>query len=508
MDFEGPRPSLSEEENSDAKSEAAQESHAASPVSYEPKIRCRLTRDQITSESSNSVRFEFLAEGAANTVFRVVPYSLQDGKESFVFEDDQGNILAKEKLAKNVLRMSKGKPKTLKYKEIMEGFETVVKPLFRKTEPSEEGASSRSTAIKLSINESFEEFIMDHEGVAITPEAINALLAEMHTHCPDNRHIESHHLEERGILLPDMSSVLGSVTTIEIKPKWLLQSPNAPRDAYLCRTCALQASRQSKKTIKKTWICPLALVAGNKAAIEPYIRHRSLSTMAEKPGHHVLRMYTYFYPEYSCPAHQWMDVFAWSTSNRQTMMLLQHMARNYRIRNIAPERVHGLFYPSIDKSSPNSLEIITNASTDRPSRDEEALNQHLEDEVEAVVQRAVPYLTTGPGHHILQHIRYLQGQLDPAGVLSCPLSSTEEDRLRLAMTLRDCSLFIRIPWADPNAPIEAKLGDLDFKSRGKKQDWSMKEEGLLHGGWYVDLESRMDECWIAQGWKKYAPHYF
>ena len=64
MDFEGPRPSLSEEENSDAKSEAAQESHAASPVSYEPKIRCRLTRDQITSESANSVRFEFLAEGA------------------------------------------------------------------------------------------------------------------------------------------------------------------------------------------------------------------------------------------------------------------------------------------------------------------------------------------------------------------------------------------------------------------------------------------------------------
>lgn len=134
--------------------------------------------------------------------------------------------------------------------------------------------------------------------------------------------------------------------------------------------------------------------------------------------------------------------------------------------------------------------------------------QCVKGESEAIIQRAVPYLTTGPGHKILQHIRYLQGQLDPEGVLSCSSSSKEENRLRLAMTLRDCSLFIRIPWLDQNMPIEAKLGDLDFKSRGKKIDWAMKEKRLLHGGWYVELESGMDECWIAQGWKKYAPHYF
>lgn len=136
------------------------------------------------------------------------------------------------------------------------------------------------------------------------------------------------------------------------------------------------------------------------------------------------------------------------------------------------------------------------------------MDKHLADIRDIVAQRIVPYLTTGPGHKILQHIRYLQGQLDPRGVLSCPSGSTEEDRLRLAMTLRDCSLFIRVPWADTNAPIEAKLGDLDFKSRGKTHDWLMKEEGLIHGGWYVSLDSGMDECWIARGWKMYAPHYF
>ncbi|KAF2438518.1 hypothetical protein P171DRAFT_436984 [Karstenula rhodostoma CBS 690.94] len=423
MDSEEPQQGLSANENSDATSEAAQESASASPSLHEPRIRCRPISYQDIGETSNSVRFEFLAEGAANAVFRVVPYSSRGGEKSFVFVDDQGNILDKEKLAKKVLRMSKGRPKTLKYEEIMEGFETEVKPLFRKTEPSQERAPGRSTATNLSINESFEEFIMTHEGVAIAPEAIKALIAELHTHCPNNRHIEPHHLEERGILLPDMSSVPGSVTTIEIKPKWLLQSPNAPRDAYRCRTCALQTSRQSEKPYEGPWICPLALVAGNKAAIEPYIRYRSLRTLNERPDKNVMQP---------------------------------------------------------------------------PSNDA----------VEAIVQRAVPYLITGPGHKILQHIRYLQGQLDPEGVLCRPMSSKKEDRLRLAMTLRDCSLFIRIPWADQNAPIDAKLGDLDFKSPGKMRDWFKKEEGLLHGGWYVNLESGMDECWIAQGWKKYVPHHF
>lgn len=294
MDSEVPQPSLSAGENSDAKSEAAQESHAASPLSHEPKIRCRPTSYQNTNERSNSVRFEFLAEGAANAVFRVVPHSSPGGKKSFVMEDDQGNILEKDKLAKKVLRMSKGKPKTLKYKEIMEGFESVVKPLFRKTVSPQEGGPGPNTVINLSINESFEEFIMDHEGVAIAPEAIKELIAELHKYCPDNRHMEPHHLEEKGILLPDMSSVPNSVTTIEIKPKWLLQSPNAPRDAYLCRTCALQASRQSQKPIKGTWICPLALAAGNKAAIEPYIRHRWDQAMTEITGQNVMRMYKYF----------------------------------------------------------------------------------------------------------------------------------------------------------------------------------------------------------------------
>lgn len=41
--------------------------------------------------------------------------------------------------------------------------------------------------------------------------------------------------------------------TVELKPKWLLQSPTAPSDSKNCRTCALQLKREKPR------ICPLKL---------------------------------------------------------------------------------------------------------------------------------------------------------------------------------------------------------------------------------------------------------
>lgn len=79
------------------------------------------------------------------------------------------------------------------------------------------------------------------------------------------------------------------------------------------------------------------------------------------------------------------------------------------------------------------------------------------------------------------------------------------------MTLRDCSLFVRIPY-DESIPIEAKLGDLDFKSSDKLHDWYNKEQMLVHGGWYTTIKGGVDGgpsgCWIASGWAKHAPWYF
>lgn len=61
-------------------------------------------------------------------------------------------------------------------------------------------------------------------------------------------------------------------------------------------------------------------------------------------------------------------------------------------------------------------------------------------------------------------------------------------RLQLAMTLRDCSCFVRIP-ADGDGggdgEVEARLGDLDRKNGEEKLGyWREMERGLVEGGFY------------------------
>lgn len=73
----------------------------------------------------------------------------------------------------------------------------------------------------------------------------------------------------QAILLPDMrSSHDARSLLLEVKPKWLVQSPTAPQGARRCRTCAKQASEGKART---TQHCPLALLSGQAALIAPVI---------------------------------------------------------------------------------------------------------------------------------------------------------------------------------------------------------------------------------------------
>lgn len=49
--------------------------------------------------------------------------------------------------------------------------------------------------------------------------------------------------------------------TVELKPKWLLQSPTAPADSVNCRTCALQLKREKPR------ICPLRLFNKDESTV-------------------------------------------------------------------------------------------------------------------------------------------------------------------------------------------------------------------------------------------------
>ncbi|RMJ25366.1 hypothetical protein PHISP_03762 [Aspergillus sp. HF37] len=55
----------------------------------------------------------------------------------------------------------------------------------------------------------------------------------------------------------------------------------------------------------------------------------------------------------------------------------------------------------------------------------------------------------------------------------------------MAMTLRDCTMFIRIP-RDEGSPVEVRFGDLDLKTGagGKAQYWLDLETRLINEGWY------------------------
>lgn len=61
-------------------------------------------------------------------------------------------------------------------------------------------------------------------------------------------------------------------------------------------------------------------------------------------------------------------------------------------------------------------------------------------------------------------------------------------KLRMAYTLRDCSIFVLIP-EDKNKGIVAKVGDLDLKSEAKIGKWREMERELIHEGWYVNTDS-------------------
>lgn len=61
----------------------------------------------------------------------------------------------------------------------------------------------------------------------------------------------------------------------EFKPKWLQQSPNAPKNAKRCRTCAANAFKRSKGGKKgkgDSGFCPLDLLSSDRAIIRDILR--------------------------------------------------------------------------------------------------------------------------------------------------------------------------------------------------------------------------------------------
>ncbi|ORY12951.1 inositol-pentakisphosphate 2-kinase [Clohesyomyces aquaticus] len=370
------------------------------------------------AELRKAVSFRYLAEGAANVVYEMVPYDVyaEDLDDApFIFYElgsDDTKVCRSLDVTSKVLRVCKSSPKLPSGLSIKNNFEDVIKPLFQS---------------------GFEHYLMHHDHIALSDSAGSELKRMFKNRPLKAAKGSTASLDTAtGLLLPNVASVPGHTLTIEIKPKWLAQSPNAPEDAHRCRTCAVRAMfhHKQEKTKKAYTICPLQLATGNSDLIQIFI---SGSLKPREDG-------------------------SW--------------------------KVEGV-----------------------PDRG-------------VIVAAMTAYLATGPGHALLGHIRELQEQHDPHGVLDLdPTDPDVQHNLRLAMTLRDCSLFVTARWHDksnsnsseatpPPTPtpgsksgtltveVESKLGDLDFKSPEKLEDWKEKERELVSQGWYAG-NTPGEECGVA-----------
>jgi inositol-pentakisphosphate 2-kinase len=183
----------------------------------------------IEVEDRNFV-LEYLAEGAANVVFKLRPYHPK------------------------LLRFRKAPSKT-PYSEIVHHFNTVLSPLF----PSD--ALVQPTLFKI-------------PDVPLVISALNQVLLEKEADGSRSKKRRGVYLtpsEEYGILVQDMTPRQDQERFFEFKPKWLVQSPSAPARAKRCRTCALREMRRAAHVVSGRGdrnFCPLDLLSTQDTVLD------------------------------------------------------------------------------------------------------------------------------------------------------------------------------------------------------------------------------------------------
>jgi len=207
-----------------------------------------------------------------------------------------------------------------------------------------------------------------------------------------------------GLLIDDMSPAADE-HLIQFKPKWLRQSPNAPPASKRCRVCALRARRNAEALRNNPPIsslpdfCPLTIVSQSQDALE---------------------------------------------------------------------------YAAL------SLLTLIASDKDHPDRDNQT-------------RRLKEWIKTTS---LFRDLEALQRLYDPEGVLG--MTDDKDDmKLRVAMTLRDISVYIILPH-NTHQPIRAQIADLDLKSSKKFESWMRTEEELVSEGWYEGIEDVRQpvNCWI------------
>lgn len=316
--------------------------------------------DLFTLDTRSGVRLSYLAEGAANIVYRpILPPTSPSTETDFNFPVAQPHgvipatppptetptITADPRLEGTLIRLRKDLSTTVPVTESWAHFHNVVSPLFLDSQ------------------------LVSQTLFHISRTVIHSLNAELRAMERDGRRPEKRHgvyvddSEIYGTLVPDMSSDARSMS-VEFKPKWLVQSPNAPEGSKRCRTCALRAMKAAKARTSRSardaedgrgGFCPLNLVSGDRCKV---------STVVEQ------------------------------------------LLGSSRFSDLDRMRVGD----QLMRWLPKSL--------------------------------------------LLQRLTHLQDTLDPVGVLEADL---EAQAFLTAMTLRDCTLFLKVRWPAPGGSLYADI---------------------------------------------------
>ena len=292
---------------------------------------------------------KYLNEGGANFVFRILPI------------DSELPAYSRRRL----LRLRKDLPDAQSTDDGIASFRKDFQPLF----PGEHLVQQELVEVDSSL-------------AAQLNEALN------HVKRPTHRKQDILAVREpHGLMITDMTPAPDDIL-LQVKPKWLQQSPSAPEGARRCRTCALRVQRASKgirTATDKQAACPLKLVSDR------------LDDRRE----------------------------AAAAITRDTVLQ--------------------------DYLSKDALTL-------------------------------------------LQTLRRHQANRDPKGVLAVSTEGEVKDLCK-AMTLRDCTLFLR----RTGDQVEARIADLDTKGSEKVSMWMRGERELVQGGWYGD-QGEVEEgvCLLAQ----------
>lgn len=219
----------------------------------------------------SDIRLEYLAEGAANVVYRILPPNTDPSTTADLCSEPNGYdsdtplpteispLQLDPRLQEKLIRLRKSLPSTALVADSQQHFENQIRPLFR--------------------SENLVEATLFHPSQSLL-KACNTNLRFMEKN--ETRPLKRHKVylvetEPHGCLMTDMSCSPDdpAFKSIEFKPKWLIQSPSAPAGARRCRTCALRAMKRAgtEKENSKAAFCPLNLVSIDRTKLSIFIDH-------------------------------------------------------------------------------------------------------------------------------------------------------------------------------------------------------------------------------------------